>query len=118
MDKDIIDQGSFYVPHCIYDKEFKFNKGLRTVLVVLFAYQDKYLSKTKGGELRKWFNVGNDAFCKMAGISYDTLRKYRHILIERGWIEYKRGYSERNSDYRLLIDNFYLANKYIKEDTY
>jgi len=118
MNRDIIDQGSFYVPHCIYDDSYGFNKNSRGVLCALFACQDMFLFKTKGDNLREWFNVSNDELCKKANISYDTLSKYRRTLIELDLIDYKRGYKGRNSDYRILLDNFYLANKYLKEGVY
>lgn len=115
MDRDIISQGSFYVPHFIYDKSARFNKSQKAILFALFALQDKYLFKTKGCSLRTWFNVSNRELCRIVGIAGRTLTPNRLMLVKEGWIEFKRGYSGRNSDYRIIIDNFYLANKHMKE---
>jgi len=112
MDEDIIDQGSFYVPHFIYAESVGFSKSQKAILFVLFALEDRYLTKKKRSKPKYWFNVSNKDLCKKAGICEPTLRNNRKMLINQGWIDFKPGYTGRNSDYRLLVDKFYLANKY------
>ncbi len=112
MDKDFMEQGCFYVPHFLYNDDLGLTKNQRGVLYALFALQDMFLSKIKGRDLRGWFNISNKDLCWRAGICEDTLRVQRLALVKKGLIEYKQGYKGRNSDYRILIDNFYLGNKF------
>lgn len=97
---------TFSVPHHIFEGKHGLNKSSRILLVALLALNDKYVLKKEGDRDSSFFNISNPNLCRMVGLSKGTLTKARKYLIDNGWIEFVPGFSGRNSQYSILLDNF------------
>ena len=93
----------FWVSYGIYERNLALSKSDKALFVALFALNYKLVEKFGKHPFVGWFNSSNKELCKMAGINEATLRRSRKSLLQKGLIDYKRGYPGINSEYRILI---------------
>jgi len=80
------------------------------VMIALFKLQDDFVRKT--GDCWGWFFATNQRISQISKRSKATVKRARLRLMRFGLIKYRCGrWSERKAtEYRILIDPFYLAD--------
>jgi len=107
---EALSKRSYCVPHVIYDLPLV-DSDL-SILHVLFKLQDDFLFKSKG-HWTAWFFATNKLLAGYSKRSVSTIKRARCRLKYLGIIDYRLGSwkTKRATEYRILIDNFYLADR-------
>lgn len=107
---EAVNKRSYCVPHVIYD--LPLTSADLSILHVLFKLQDDFLVKSRG-HWASWFFGTNELLAKCSRRSVATIKRCRRRLKYVGIIDYRLGSwkTRRATEYRLLIDNFYLADR-------
>ena len=104
---------SYAVPHVIHDV---LESGAeKDVMLALFKLQDDFLYKSRGHW--SWFFVTTADLVRISKRAKSTVKRARQQLMRRGLIEYRLGEWRRRraTEYRILIDQFYLADRMLTE---
>lgn len=81
--------------------EQKFTVSETALLFVLLWFQETY-QRIQAVERKRWFYVSNQQIRKRLKITKRTIAKARESLRKKGLIDYKRGYTGRATEYRLI----------------
>jgi hypothetical protein len=100
----------FAVPWVIAELGIK--GKMLSVLIALIYLEDKYRGSCFERKEGKWFNASNKELRRIAGVSEDTLIKYRNWMSDNGYIEFVRGHSGVNTKYRINIGVFNGASRF------
>ncbi len=99
----------YSIPHVIH-KILKNGSDLR-VMIALLKAEDDFLFKDK--RHGRWFACSRKELAQIALCSESTARKSRQRLKAIRVIDYRLGRlgNHKATEFRILIDNFYLADK-------
>lgn len=112
----ILDQAvfrrSYSIPHVIHEVLSRASDF--DVMLALFKLQDDSLYKSRGHW--GWFYATKKNLAQCALRSLSTVKRARQRLKYMGLIDYRLGksYNKKATEYRILIDNFYLADKFLE----
>src|SRR3989338_2498465 len=108
---EAIDRGCYSLPKILDD--LPLNRGIFDTLRALFREQDDFIVRAKRRQYNGWFFISNSNLAKRAKISRSTMRRARFQLKYMGIIDYRIGHwkQSRSTEYRILIDQFYLADR-------
>jgi len=107
------EMGSYNIPHVIDELDLRGSE--KSFMVALFKIQHMYCQKSR--DYQRWFFATNKMIMKYAKRSESSIKKARRRCNYRGLIDYRSGSGllGRATEYRVLIDDFYLADQMIAE---
>ncbi len=107
LPSDFMERGAFSVPHILYAFEARLDKHERLLLTALLALEAQFTTPNARGWFDGWFYATNVLVHSCSGISLRQIPVIRERLCRKGWLAFRRGYTGRATQYRVLLDPFY-----------
>ena len=104
IDEKFIHDGWYGKPHYLVRlaKDKKLTKSEYIFLDLLIHYENRYTKQPN-----QWFHIDNEEICSTHLLSSKLIKSTRDNLMNKGLINFKKGYSHHETDYRILLDGYY-----------